>query len=149
MLSNLMASDGHLLPDGFWRTSEPTWDDVVQLRRCRATWWCHLIISYYNMSWTLVILFPNYMNLPYFTMHVMNFSSSVMLWTICMRDDGWCYLCMVLKSLLGSSNFAILFVSVLCKHVGYYHAVTLAAEKLPQLIYLLFVLHLSYSLYDH
>jgi len=42
-----------------------------------------------------------------------------------------------------------LFVSLLCKHVGYYHVVTLAAQKLPQLIYLLFVLHLSYSLYDH
>ena len=121
-----MASDGHLLPDGFWRTSEPTWDDVVQLRRCRATWWCHLIISYYNMSWTLVILFPNYMNLPYFTMHVMNFSSSVMLWTICMRDDGWCYLYMVLASVLDSSNIAVSFCQfalqtcwlLSCGHVG-------------------------------
>jgi hypothetical protein len=77
----LFSLDDAVEPDGFWGTFAIWWlleDFWTYLRWCRATWWCHLIILYYNISWTLVILLPNYMNLP----ETMD-DAYLSLWTIC------------------------------------------------------------------
>ena len=102
-ICNLMASGGLLnLPEMMLCN----WDDDWW----RATWWCHLIILYYNMSWTLVILLPSYMDLLYFTMHVMNFSPFVMNY---MYERWWMMLPIYgSRKCVGQQQYCSFFLSV-------------------------------------